>query len=75
VKRYLVVGSSTIAIEGSHAPGDTFEADMSATLEEFLTRIGAIEEVTPASVDANHGAAAPITHPGLDSGDDVKEEE
>ena len=75
MKRYLVVGSSTIAFEGSHAPGDTFEAELPASLEEFLTSIGAIEEVTPASVAAHHGAVAPIAHPELDTGDDVKEEE
>jgi len=87
VKTYRVVGTSTVAVSGSHPPGSVFCVDMPASTEAFLTQIGAIVEVVvprdpdpePApvpepAVEVDHGAAAPDIHSELDFGDDEKEE-
>ncbi len=83
MKRYQVVGTSTVVVNGSHPPGDEFSADMSVLTEAFLTQIGAIVEVVePEPVvmpepesEPDNGGDAPAIHPELDFGDDEKEEQ
>ena len=75
MKHYKVVGSSTIAIEGSHAPGEEFDANLTTEHEAFLFQIGAIEEVVPVKGTANHGAGAPIARPKFEFRGTVKEED
>jgi len=47
VKTYRNVGTSTIVVDGSHAPGSVFTVEMPPSTETFLTQIGAIVEVIP----------------------------
>lgn len=50
MKTYKVVGTSTVVVSGSHAPGDVFTAEMDEATERFLVQIGAIVEVAPPRV-------------------------
>jgi hypothetical protein len=63
MKTYKVVGTSTVVVNGSHAPGDVFTTVMDADTEVFLTQIGAIVTVAPEIPDAGISEPEPVVAP------------